>query len=68
MKFSKASFMCPLEQNVVSCCFVSEKLSFCKWGLKEIEEKKDFEFSIMAGAETRQKLVRGNLNLAMDEM
>lgn len=52
-KLSKAFLMCPLEHNVVICCLVSEKLSFCEWVLKEIEENEDFEFSKMAGTGTQ---------------
>ena len=59
--------MCPLEHNVVICCLASEKLSFCEWVLKEIEENEDFEFSKMVGTGTQKNVVRGKRNLAMNE-
>lgn len=52
-KLSKASFMRPLEHSLTNCCLVSEKLSFCKWVSKEIEEKEETGFSKMAGAVTQ---------------
>lgn len=64
-KLSNASLMCPLEHKVANCSLPCEKFSFCKWVVKEIEEKREIEFRKMVGAETREKLLRGRPNLPM---